>query len=72
MQTNMKLMVSVEEATEILGIGRTVLYPFLTHGELRSLKIGRRRVIPVEALEEFVHRLKVEQGIVPAEAKSSR
>ena len=47
-------LVSVEEAEHYLGIGRTHLYKMLGTGELASVKIGRRRLIPAEELARFV------------------
>jgi excisionase family DNA binding protein len=52
----LKLLVTVVEAAEALGIGRTAMYDLLLAGELPSVKIGRARRIPVQALETFVAR----------------
>ena len=46
--------VTPEEAAEMLGIGRTFLYSLLASGKLDSIKLGRRRLIPAEALERLV------------------
>ena len=35
----------VEEAVEATGIGRSYIYLALKHGELASLKLGKRRLI---------------------------
>ena len=51
------LLLDVEQACKRLGIDRSKLYPFLLSGELRSITIGRRRKIPVQALEEFIRKL---------------
>jgi excisionase family DNA binding protein len=48
------LAVSVERAASMSGIGRTTLYAALTTGALRSLKVGRRRLIPVDALKAWL------------------
>jgi excisionase family DNA binding protein len=37
-----------------LSIGRTLVFALIRDGKLRSVKIGRRRVVPVEAIEEFL------------------
>jgi excisionase family DNA binding protein len=52
-----KVLMTVDEACAALGIGRTHLYSFLSRGELVSLKVGGRRLVPVRALHEFVDRL---------------
>ncbi len=40
-----KISYSVEEAVEATGIGRSYIYLALKHGELASLKLGKRRLI---------------------------
>lgn len=49
-----KLLVSASEASQMLGIGKTKIYELMASRELRSVKIGRSRRIPVEALVAFV------------------
>lgn len=49
--------ISVEEAATLLGIGRTVTYRLVLGGELRSVKIGRRRLVVRASVEEYVARL---------------
>ena len=43
------------------GLGRTKVYELITSGELRTVKIGRRRFVPATAVEEYVARLE-QQG----------
>lgn len=47
-------LLSVYEAAETLGIGRTALYDEFASGRLRSVKIGRRRLVPASAIAELV------------------
>ena len=47
-------LLSVDEAAQWLSIGRSALYAELAAGRLRSLKVGRRRLVPASALTEFV------------------
>ena len=49
-----RLVLTVEEAAERLGIGRTLMYALVTSGEVESVRIGRLRRIPADALERFV------------------
>ena len=56
-----KLLYSVEEAADMLGIGRTYMFHLLATGEISSLKIGRCRKIPSDALESYVRRIQAEQ-----------
>lgn len=55
-----RLAVSTSEAARLTGIGRTTLYEAIGSGALRSLKIGKRRLITVEALRDWLGAL--EQG----------
>lgn len=47
-------LLSIESAARQLGIGRTATYDAIGRGELRSLKVGRRRLIPADALGELI------------------
>ena len=47
-------LLSVTEAGRRLGIGRSALYQTLARGELRSVKVGRRRLVPADAIADFV------------------
>ena len=42
------------EAARLAGLGRTSIYSALGSGELKSLKIGKRRLIAVEALRTWL------------------
>ncbi len=53
-----EVLLTVEEAARRLRIGRTMAFSLLSTGELQSVRIGRRRLIPVEALRDFVRRLR--------------
>jgi excisionase family DNA binding protein len=44
------------------GLGRTTFYELIRTGELASVKIGRRRFVPREALEGYVARFRTEQN----------
>ncbi|MDI5965671.1 helix-turn-helix domain-containing protein [Streptantibioticus silvisoli] len=48
---------TVAEAARRIGMGRrTKLYEYVSSGEIASVKIGRLRRIPTEALADFVAR----------------
>jgi len=54
---------SIEEAASAAGIGRTLLYELIGSGKgPATIKLGRRRLIRREALEEWLKRLEVEQS----------
>lgn len=56
--TELKLLVTPEEAARRLAISRSRLFHLMASGELESIKVGRSRRIPVKALEEFVDKLR--------------
>lgn len=47
---------SVEEAAELLGVGRSLAYDLIHAGELRSIKAGRRRLVSSSAIVEYANR----------------
>ena len=49
--------VGVPEAQVVLGLSRTSVYALLDSGELRSARVGGRRLIPVVELDRFAERL---------------
>ena len=51
------LLLTVQQAAEMLGIGRSTLYELLGAGELQSVKLGGSRRIPFSAVREYVERL---------------
>lgn len=51
---------SVPEVVERLGVGRTMVYRLLSNGEIGSVRIGNRRLVPATAYDAFVARLKGE------------
>ncbi|MGY4648401.1 helix-turn-helix domain-containing protein [Mycobacterium sp. URHB0021] len=52
----------IPEAQELLRIGRSTMFDLLGSGRLRSITIGRRRLIPASAIAEFVASLESETG----------
>jgi excisionase family DNA binding protein len=47
-------LLAIKQATYELGISRTGVYELIAARKLRTVKIGRRRFIPREAIDEFV------------------
>lgn len=48
------ILVRPEEAARMLRVSRTEMFRLLGSGEIRSLLIGRRRRIPITALDDYV------------------
>ena len=51
---NERATLTVAEAARVLGIGRNLTYELVRRGELPSLKLGSRVVIPRVALERLL------------------
>jgi excisionase family DNA binding protein len=46
-----RLVWTVEEAAQVLGISRTHAYELVARGELASVRLGRRIVVPKHAID---------------------
>ena len=46
--------ISVEQAAQVLGLGRTAAYEAARRGEFPTRRLGRRVVVPVPALLEWL------------------
>jgi len=57
----LSLLLTVEEAAELLRMGRTTTYELVMSGKLLSVKIGRRRLVVRSSIQDFVDRLITEQ-----------
>ena len=44
-----RIVLTVEEAAERLGVGRTLMYALVRSGDIESIAIGRLRRIPLDA-----------------------
>ncbi|GAA2614393.1 helix-turn-helix domain-containing protein [Actinomadura fulvescens] len=51
------LLLTVDEAAERLRVSRWSLYNLIRSNQLRTVKIGRRRLVPVAALDECLELL---------------
>lgn len=56
--TQLPLVLTVEEAAERLGVGRTVMYALVSSGAVESVRIGRLRRVPADALVSFLDGLR--------------
>lgn len=50
-------LLTTDEAAQRLRIGRSTLYDLIRSRRLRTVKIGARRLVPVEALAEVIELL---------------
>ncbi len=65
-----KLVYSIPEAIETSGIQRDLIYSEINSGRLKSIKIGRRRLVRAEALEQWLkdHEAKTSQAMGRADS----
>jgi excisionase family DNA binding protein len=61
---NARALLTVEAAAQRLSIGRTTMYALLKDGQINSVRIGRLRRIPAQALTEYTARLITTQHAV--------
>jgi excisionase family DNA binding protein len=57
-----KLLLTAEEAAELIGVKRCTIYDLMRLRILPSVKIGRYRRVPVSALRQYVDQLVAEQA----------
>ncbi len=62
MESSAPLLLTPVEAAKRLSLARSTLYQLVLTGEIESVKIGRCRRIPLDALTDFIRRLRQEQG----------
>ena len=51
-----KLLLTIEEAAQVLSLSRSLMYALLMSEQVISFKIGRVRRVPVSALQAYVDR----------------
>jgi excisionase family DNA binding protein len=49
-----RMTLTVTEAAELLGIGRSAAYEAARRGEIPTIRVGRRILIPRAALDRFL------------------
>jgi len=49
-------LLGIEDTGKALGVGRTSVYALLTTGQLRSIKIGRRTLVPATEVAAYIDR----------------
>ena len=55
------VLLTVEEAAELLRLGRTTTFELVMRGDIQSVKIGRRRLVVREGLDRYVAELLASQ-----------
>lgn len=58
-----RLLLTPEEAGEVLGVSKSTVYDLMRMRLLASIKLGRRRLVPVAACRELVARMMSESEL---------
>ena len=53
-----RLLYSIPDAADQLSISARVLERLISDGEVETVKIGRRRLVPADALEDYIKKVK--------------
>jgi excisionase family DNA binding protein len=53
-RTDLREVLSVEEARVVLGLGRRAAYAGVKRGEIPSIRVGRRLLVPRVALDKLL------------------
>ena len=64
-QPNPKALYRIPEAMRLLSLSRSVIYNQIRAGRLRSVKEGSSRLIPADAIADYI-------ALLEAEAEASR
>ena len=51
------LLLTVNQAAELLGMGRSTIYELIDSGELKSVKRGASRRVPLKEVHDYIDRL---------------
>ena len=54
-----RLLLTVVEAARRLEISRSLLYELMARDEIQSIRVGRLRRVPAEALSDYISRQQV-------------
>jgi excisionase family DNA binding protein len=49
-------LLTIQEAADRLRIGKRTVERYVAEGEIPTLKVGRRRLVPADELERFIRR----------------
>jgi excisionase family DNA binding protein len=63
---------SVKEAAKVLGIGLSITYALVRSGEIPSIKLGGRVLIPKRALAEMLGDTAAGEGPATGSTKATR
>ncbi|MBV6857934.1 helix-turn-helix domain-containing protein [Xanthomonas campestris pv. zingibericola] len=51
-----RLSYTLDQASEVTGLGRTAFYRQIAANQIRTFKVGRRRMVSAQALRDFIEK----------------
>lgn len=48
-------LLGISDITELLGIGRNTAYKLINSGELPSIRLGRKRLVRLSDINEYIN-----------------
>jgi excisionase family DNA binding protein len=64
-----RLVYTVAQAAELLGISRAFAYELVARGELPVIRLGRRRLVPKVALADLVAQGAMSERLTPTDGR---
>lgn len=56
------VLLTIDEAREVLRISRWSLYKLINARQLKTIKLGQRRLVPADDLHRFIDELRQEEA----------
>ena len=56
-------LLNINQACERLNLGRWSVYKLINQNRLKTVKIGKRRLVTMSAIRAFIETLEVEGGV---------
>ena len=57
-KVELPMLFTVEQVAQILGIGRSTVFQLIKSEQIESIRLGRSRRIPVDAMQNYVDDLR--------------
>ena len=67
-ETRLPILYTVEEVADILHIGRSTVFNLIKENKLQSIKLGRSRRVPIDAMKAYVDELICESSVSQSES----
>lgn len=53
-----KILWSIPDSAQQISVGRSMMYELIARGDIGTVKIGRRRLVPHAELERYVAKIR--------------